>query len=123
MDDLPKVEIELESSRQVVADIQRLAIQWVSSLGDDPHEPPPPPHHNREWARIRQAKPLTRDGYRCQACGMAGRLEAHHVVELAKGGTNDLANLRTLCRGCHIDSHRHVEDGAWMAMVKELADV
>ena len=57
-----------------------------------------------------------RDGYRCQAtgCGKAGRLEAHHVVHLAKGGSNDPANVQTLCRDCHIAIHKPAPAGRRM---------
>ena len=64
-----------------------------------------------------------RDGYRCQQCGKAGRLEAHHVLHLASGGSNDLDNLRTLCRGCHIAVHKPTPTAGqaeWERMVKEL---
>lgn len=45
---------------------------------------------------------FNRDDWRCVQCGKAGRLECDHIVPLADGGTDDLANLRTLCRDCHI---------------------
>lgn len=28
-------------------------------------------------------------------------LEAHHIVEFAKGGTNDADNILVVCTGCH----------------------
>ena len=37
------------------------------------------------WERIRRAA-FERDGWRCCACGRPGRLEAHHVTPLHKGG-------------------------------------
>lgn len=47
----------------------------------------------------------TRDGWCCQmpGCGCAEkwRLEAHHIVPIADGGTNALENGITLCRPCH----------------------
>ena len=57
---------------------------------------------------------LRRDDWTCQAtlpdgekCGRkAGRFEAHHIVALAEGGTNDVSNGITYCRPCHIDIHR-----------------
>ena len=58
----------------------------------------------RQWERIRR-EVFERDGYRCQKCGKAGRLEAHHVVHLAAGGGNAVENVQTLCRGCHIAHH------------------
>ena len=80
--------------------------------------------HNREWARIRR-QVLDRDGWRCQnpACGKAGALEVHHVLELQDGGDNSMENLTTLCRTCHIDSHRPTltaGQAEWERMVREL---
>lgn len=43
---------------------------------------------------------LDRDGWRCRR---VGRMEVDHVVPLDRGGDPwDMANLQTLCRGCHI---------------------
>jgi len=46
---------------------------------------------------------LERDGLRCQApgCGRTRFLEIHHRVPRGRGGTNDPANLVTLCGSCH----------------------
>lgn len=41
---------------------------------------------------------------RCEACGIAlqpGEWECDHLVPIKDGGTNDVANLRVLCRPCH----------------------
>ena len=59
---------------------------------------------SRPWQALRR-RVFERDGYRCQQCGKAGRLEAHHVVELAAGGVDSMENVLTLCRGCHIAHH------------------
>jgi 5-methylcytosine-specific restriction endonuclease McrA len=37
----------------------------------------------------------------CVTCGTWDRLTIDHVVPLAKGGTNDPANLRVLCLSCN----------------------
>lgn len=42
-----------------------------------------------------------RDGYACVRCGNTQRLDAHHLLDLRKGGTNHLYNLVTLCNKCH----------------------
>lgn len=55
----------------------------------------------RDWLR-RRAAAFARDGYRCVECGSRWRLECDHIVPRAEGGTHDLANLRTICRDCHI---------------------
>ncbi len=48
---------------------------------------------------------LKRDGYRCQLCGASSadgaRLEVDHRTPLAKGGSNNLDNLWTLCQKCN----------------------
>ena len=67
---------------------------------------------SRPWARLRRAA-LQRDGYRCRECGTAGRLEVHHVVAVEVGGSNELANLKTVCRECHLEEHMSPEQRAW----------
>lgn len=50
---------------------------------------------------------LKRDNYRCAVCGASPavdfsvRLEVDHIIPAAKGGSNDLGNLRTLCQNCN----------------------
>lgn len=49
-----------------------------------------------------------RDGYRCRECGASKdetSLEIDHIVPVARGGTNDLDNLQTLCRECNRMKH------------------
>ena len=58
------------------------------------------------WALVRRYV-LNRDGYRCTACGKAGRLEIDHIRPMFKGGAAlDTGNLQTLCRSCHIAKTR-----------------
>ena len=72
------------------------------------------------WEDARMAC-FERDGHRCVKCGEAGRLEADHIKPLFRGGdVYDLANLRTLCRRCHIDRHRRPVDPGWKRLVNEL---
>ena len=45
-----------------------------------------------------------RDGYRCRECGATNkqtRLHVDHIVPVARGGTNELSNLQTLCEECN----------------------
>ena len=51
-----------------------------------------------------------RDGYKCQCCGKKDcRLEVHHLLQRSRGGSDKLANLITLCSGCHHLAHSSEE--------------
>ncbi|MCC6321628.1 MAG: HNH endonuclease [Phycisphaerales bacterium] len=51
---------------------------------------------------------IERDGYRCVACGRSPatergvELHVDHVRAVARGGGNEIANLRTLCSACNM---------------------
>jgi 5-methylcytosine-specific restriction endonuclease McrA len=54
-----------------------------------------------QWADIRAAV-LARARWRCQACGARTRLDVHHILKRAQGGSDfDLERLVALCRPCH----------------------
>jgi hypothetical protein len=70
-----------------------------------------------------------RDGNRCSHKGCSGTLHVHHRVRRSQCGTNDPANLITLCDACHRWVHanpyaaralglllRHGEDPAAIAV-------
>ena len=80
--------------------------------------------NRRRWAAARRAA-LDRDCWRCSKCGLASRLEVDHRQALEDDGSRySLTNLRTLCRGCHIDRHRKPrppEVEAWHTLVRELS--
>ena len=58
-------------------------------------------YSTKKWARTR-AEVLERDGWRCRACGRAGRLEVDHAVPIQAGGPVwEMGNLQALCRACH----------------------
>jgi 5-methylcytosine-specific restriction endonuclease McrA len=46
-----------------------------------------------------------RDGWKCVLCGSDRELSVDHIVEVSKGGTDDLSNLRALCKVCHHGRH------------------
>ena len=51
---------------------------------------------------------LTRDGYVCQRCkgqSKDRRLEVHHIVFRSQQGSDEEANLLTLCKTCHEGLH------------------
>ena len=50
---------------------------------------------------------LKRDNYTCQSCGQSParnnevELEIDHILPVSQGGTNQIDNLRTLCKKCN----------------------
>lgn len=52
---------------------------------------------SRQWRKIRTLI-LQRDGYQCYYCGTDELLEVDHIQPIAKGGTDSLDNLITVCR-------------------------
>ncbi len=54
----------------------------------------------RPWRRLR-AQILTRDRYRCRACGEPAE-HVDHVVPIARGGIDDPSNLEALCAACNL---------------------
>lgn len=58
---------------------------------------------------------LERDGFRCCDCGATPNmpgvvLEVDHRTPVSKGGSNDLSNLRTLCKDCNIGKRDRIID-------------
>ncbi len=68
--------------------------------------------HGWRWRAIRR-EVYERDRWLCQDCGQKClgtkdsrskpklKIQAHHIVSRRNGGTDDLANLVTLCMSCH----------------------
>lgn len=59
----------------------------------------PRPASNWEWRKQRR-RALIRDRHRCVECGSPA-VEVDHIVPRSRGGTDDLSNLRSMCRPCH----------------------
>jgi hypothetical protein len=56
-----------------------------------------------------RVKALERDNFKCQKCGSTRLICVHHIDGTGRGSkihNNDLDNLVTLCRNCHIKIHR-----------------
>jgi 5-methylcytosine-specific restriction enzyme A len=65
---------------------------------------PPKPWYTDPTYRRNRAKLLARAQH-CEFCGTAGDkqnpLTADHLTPVSRGGTNNLDNLRPLCRSCN----------------------
>jgi 5-methylcytosine-specific restriction endonuclease McrA len=68
------------------------------------------------WWKIR-SECFERDEYKCRGCGtdITEHIkrgfkppEAHHIIPISKGGSNQVDNLKTLCYDCHKLEHSHV---------------
>lgn len=53
------------------------------------------------WPALRRAV-FHRDDYACVKCGGRARIECDHVKPRMDGGGDELENLQTLCRKCHM---------------------
>lgn len=57
-------------------------------------------------------KILQRDNYTCQQCFSSPvnnkecKLQIHHIIPIKKNGTDDDNNLITLCKKCHLKTHK-----------------
>jgi hypothetical protein len=75
------------------------------TLNDEPSAAKPSVPRKREALSIRKRFfVLKRDHFACVRCGASGvgvRLEVHHRVPFAKGGSDNLSNLETLCFACN----------------------
>lgn len=73
---------------------------WLSSKGKTPAQR----GYGFDWVKIR-AKALLRDGHLCQQCIKDGVItlatDVDHIISKAKGGTNRMENLQSLCKQCH----------------------
>ena len=68
--------------------------------GDAPEQPAPRPKR-RSVSTSKALAVFARDAYMCQHCGTRDQLTVDHIKPVARGGGNELENLRTLCRPCN----------------------
>ncbi len=69
--------------------------------------------YNGGWRELSKSV-QTRDGYKCRECGelplqrrsRGGKLETHHIRPKARGGTDTMSNLISLCDKCHAKKHK-----------------
>lgn len=83
-------------------------LRWLGSRSGGPMRQMGRDRYEAEFQSVRPYV-LARDGYRCKACGWPGTpdnpLQVHHIQYRSRGGTNEMANLVTLCRKHHMRLH------------------
>lgn len=55
---------------------------------------------------------FNRDNYQCKSCGKTQQetqLTVDHIIALARGGSNDISNLQTLCSRCNQQKKHHFD--------------
>ena len=75
-------------------------IAWASSVGKTPTER----GYGAAWRKLRNLA-LKRDSHLCQLCLRNGIVtlatEVDHILNKARGGTDSMDNLQSVCRSCH----------------------
>jgi len=75
-------------------------IAWQSNEGKSRHER----GYGSAWVKIRD-RIRTRDNHLCQECLRSGIItqgkQVDHILNKARGGTDDDSNLELLCIKCH----------------------
>lgn len=62
-------------------------------------------NYGQDW-KARTMSVRARDGKKCQICGSTEHLAVDHIVPLRISQCNDLDNLLTLCKSCHLPKTR-----------------
>lgn len=71
-----------------------------------------------EWIALHDAV-YVRDGNKCRICGGPAE-EVHHIRPRFLKGYNHPRNLITLCRECHDEVHRRIDDGIRQVLENSL---
>lgn len=64
-----------------------------------------------------------RDNFTCQVCTQqkpVSQLHCHHIIYRSKGGTNQPANLLTVCTNCHTPAN-HLPGGALHKLMNDMS--
>lgn len=99
-DQIPDLERSINDSKKKSQEYQseRNKLQQKLAAAYDYYLSYPP-----DWEQ-RKEKVRFRDKT-CSNCGKHKRLDVHHIISLANGGTNRIENLSLLCRQCHENKH------------------
>lgn len=58
-----------------------------------------------KFKKVRSSYLKDRNIFRCEKCMQLKKLDVHHIIPLADGGTNEYDNLIALCTRCHDEWH------------------
>ena len=82
-------------------------------------------YRSQRWKAIR-AQVLKRADECCEECFSIGEIQVHHKTPVSLGGEIfDLDNLEALCRSCHLERHRRIEQSKmpeWQRRLYDLID-
>jgi 5-methylcytosine-specific restriction endonuclease McrA len=63
---------------------------------------------------------LVDTGRRCCLCGLLHKVQVHHIVAQADGGTDHIDNGIPLCPNCHDEVHGQYAPGRTVPVQREL---
>jgi hypothetical protein len=56
---------------------------------------------------------------KCVNCGSIKNLQAHHIIPVSEGGSDDLENGKALCEECHANEHADIPRGIFFTEADE----
>lgn len=71
------------------------------SMGKGKNHKKPKDNTRRNFRTDEKSYVLRKYKNKCSNCGVVDDLTINHIKPLSRGGTNDLDNLKTLCRACN----------------------
>ena len=82
-------------------------------------------YSSKRWKALR-ASILKERGEQCEECFSIGEIQLHHKIPISLGGDiwNE-KNLIVLCRTCHLEQHRRIEESKmpeWQRKLYQLIE-
>lgn len=59
-------------------------------------------HIRKSISSPKRLRVYKKDGYKCVSCGTSEDLSVDHIHPVSRGGSNDMANLQTMCLPCNM---------------------
>lgn len=104
----PTITSKIESHKREIRRVEKILpnLNWIivkNSIKKDYQGP-----KDLEWLNL-QRQVFERDNFRCRHCKGKSKnyeLHAHHVIHREHGGEDNIENIITLCKTCHVEYHR-----------------